>query len=258
MIFNNTFYRTFNATQPYAEYTFNTDSKVTGVNIYGFLSVPDAFLTDKAQLTTFNYVDSPALSSIGDQAFKGCSALVMSVFPATVTSIGANSFYQATKVAFTQLNNLITVLPSSCFWGATALALTSLPTGLVTIGYNCMANTAVTISSIPASVTSMGSTCFGGCTKIQNIEIGASKVGTGVNQFSGCTGIKKVWIRSTCTEITAPSADLAPFANCGTTLEIYLESSAAPAGFGAYWNRTGAAGGTIASVVYNQATKPWA
>lgn len=197
-----------------------------------------------------------ALTTIDMYAFYNCKLLSVTSLPSTVTTINNYAFQGCTSLALTSLPNGLTTINTSVFYGCTSLALTSLPSTLRTINnngfYGC---TSLALTLIPSTVNSVGSYAFRQCTGLTTIEIACGSINTYC--FYGCTGLTKVWIRSTCTTISATSAANSPFVGCSTSLQIYAEPSTAPSGWGSYFNRTGTSGGTTVTVVYNQTTKPW-
>ena len=107
------------------------------------------------------------LTSIGQQAFDGCTNLALTSLPSGLTSIGYQAFNGCTNLALTSLPSGLTSIDSSAFNGCTNLALTSLPSGLTSIGNNVFKNcTNLALTSLPSGVTSIGNRAFSGCISI--------------------------------------------------------------------------------------------
>lgn len=199
-----------------------------------------------------------SVTNVGSAAFRGCTSLTLSSLPTALTTVQSSAFQNCTKLTISQLPSTLTSIGSSAFYGCTGLTISTLPTANnITIGtsafYDC---TGLTISLLPSNITSqIGTTAFRGCTGLTQMEIACTSVSSQV--FYGCTGLTKVWIRSTCTTISASSANNSPFTYCSTSLQIYAEPTDKLSGWGTYFNRTGTNGGTTVTVVYNQTTKPW-
>lgn len=176
------------------------------------------------------------------------------------TRIPQYMFYGAPDLISLDLTacpNLTEIGPYA-FSGCTNLELNALPAGLTKIdNYAFRDCKKLQIDILPAGLTQIGGSAFTGCTGLVNLEIPCALIGTGTKPFSGCTGLRKVWIRSACETITAAAANNAPFTNCSTALELYAEATAAPAGWGAYYNRVGNNGTSTATVTFSQATRPW-
>ncbi len=117
------------------------------------------------------------VTSIGDNAFYGCTNLESVSIPASVTSIGENAF-------------------SGC--GSVAAALTvSFAEGstLESIGNYAFMSSNLTSISIPASVTSIGQTAFGFCDNLAKVYIYAPSLTTyGGYAFENNASGRKIYV----------------------------------------------------------------
>lgn len=130
-------------------------------------------------LRTVNFSGN-GLTSIGDIAFSGCTALESFEMPNSVTSIGEEAFSGCSSLATLTLSNQLTEIPYRAF-------------------YNC--SNLGTDLNIPASVTEIGGTAFWHCTGIQNLTLNNGLQTIDGNAFEGCTGIGSVSIPNTVTTI---------------------------------------------------------
>ena len=137
-----------------------------------------------------------AVTSIGSNAFHGCSGLT-----SIVVEVG-NTHYDSrdncNAIIQTDLNLLIqgcnsTVIPNTvtaigdwAFWGCSGL-------------------TSVTI---PNSVTSIGGSAFYGCTGLTSVTIGGSVTSIGSWAFSNCSGLTSVTIPNSVTIDSRPKRNL--------------------------------------------------
>jgi hypothetical protein len=134
-------------------------------------------------LTSFS---GNGLKTIGDSAFyvdyfvdgydghpdriHAPSNLVMTALPAGITSIGKEAFYGCTKLALTSLPAGITSIGGWAFTFCTKLALTSLPAELTSIGRSAFgANTSLTRITLPAGLTFIGVAAFSECTNLAQV-----------------------------------------------------------------------------------------
>ena len=107
------------------------------------------------------------VTSIGGDAFGGCSGLISVVIPNTVTDIG--------NYAFADCNALTSVI---------------IPNSVTTIGYGTFKNCInLTYVAIPNSVTTIAGWAFIGCNGLTSITIPNSVTWIGERAFEGCAGI---------------------------------------------------------------------
>ena len=152
------------------------------------------------------------VTSIGDDAFSHCYSLKSVVIPNSVTSIGdaafcgcagltsikvesGNSFYDSRE----NCNALIETATNTLIQGCGS---TTIPNSVTSIGSEAFEDcTALTSIVIPNSVTSIGSEAFDECKGLTSIEIPNSVTSIGNNAFYYCTGLKNVIIGDGVTSI---------------------------------------------------------
>jgi len=129
-----------------------TNLSVAAANpVYGSL---DGVLFDKAQTTLIifppgrggSYVIPNSVTSIGQQAFYGCTSLTNVTIPNSVASIGDRAFENCISLTSVTIGNSVTSIGDRAFSGCTSL-------------------TSVTI---PNSVTIIGDAAFSNCTNLTN------------------------------------------------------------------------------------------
>lgn len=113
-----------------------------------------------------------SVTTIGNDAFRGCSVL---------TSI--------------TIGNSVTTIGNSAFRGCSGLTAVTIPNSVTTIGEgafnDCYGLTAVTI---PNSVKTIGSSAFGYCSGLTSVSIGNSVRTIGGGAFQYCSGMTSVTI----------------------------------------------------------------
>ena len=75
-----------------------------------------------------------SVTSIGDNAFSGCSSLTNVVIPGSVTSIGDYAFYGCSKLNGVIIQDGVTSIGDYAFSGCTGLTSVVIPVSVTSIG----------------------------------------------------------------------------------------------------------------------------
>ncbi len=130
--------------------------KLTYVRIAsGITSIIWGAFQSCSSLETVIFSEESSLTSIGDYAFSGCTALKNVEFPKSLVSIG-NSAFGSTALENIILPSSLTTIGNSAFWGCSQLA---------TIEF-----------AEHSSLTSIGSSAFSYCPALENITFNYSSV----------------------------------------------------------------------------------
>ena len=174
---------------------FETSAIVTsGDNKYsGDIVIPESI--------TYNASKYP-VTSIGYEAFSGCSGLTSVTIPNSVTIIGWNSFSGCSGLTSITIPNSVTSIGNSAFEECSGLTSVTIPNSVTSIGSetfcHCKGLTSVTISN---SVTSIGYGAFSRCSGLTSITIPNSVTSIGDWAFSSCSGLTSVTIPNSVTSI---------------------------------------------------------
>ena len=142
------------------------------------------------------------ITSIGSNAFFGCTGLTSIEIPNSVTSIGYEAFYHCTGLTSIVIPNSVTSIGLMAFQCCDGLTNVVIGNSVTSIEeqtfYDCTSLTSVVIGN---SVTSIGSSAFSNCTGLTSIEIPNSVTSIGRSAFSYCTGLTSVEIPNSVTSI---------------------------------------------------------
>ena len=170
------------------------------------------------------------VTSIGDSAFSGCSSLAQITIPKGVTSIGGSAFSGCTSLSEITIPKGVTSIGDWAFQGCTSLSEITIPKGVTSIGdyafYECTSLAKITI---PEGVTTIGCMVFDGCTSLSEITIPKGVTSIGGSAFSGCSSLAQITIPKGVTSIGGSA-----FSGCGKLTEITIPEGVTSIGCSAF------------------------
>lgn len=175
--------------------------------------------------TGIKTVTMAAVSSVGDSAFAGCTALEKVSFSSNLKTIGNAAFYNCTALTTVDGLKALQTIDASAFENCKSLTGISFGDKMETIGqkafYNCKSLTSVSFGStlktieeeafrnctalrsivLPDSVTALSKRAFMGCTGATGIEIGSGVTAIPDYCFADCTSLKDLTLSDALTSI---------------------------------------------------------
>jgi hypothetical protein len=168
-----------------------------------------------------------SVSSIGKNAFTGCTGLLSVTIPNSVTSIGSGAF-----TGCDGLNRVnISDLKAWCeivFEDGTANPLAK-------AHHLYLNNAEITHLTIPSDVTSIGKYSFRDCIGLTSVTIHNAVSFIGTSAFSGCTGLTEMHVAAS---VPPTVSSIYTFNNVPTAIPVYVPLGSAPSYQAAqYWSR---------------------
>ena len=202
---------------------------ITAIGNGAFGSVTDWKDQEIADTVLTEIPDLSQVTSIGDRAFYGCSALE-TVDLHSVTTMGYAAFQGCDALSGEiDLSNL-EVIPGHAFcydpnitsvitcptlrsigdWAFiwADISTISLPETLNSIGtYTFYKASLSGTVALPDSLTQLGASAFSGCEEVNAIQIGSGLKDIPANAFAGCTNLKTITVNNRREDVTIPKID---------------------------------------------------
>ena len=116
-----------------------------------------------------------SITTIGNNAFKGCSYLKEVTIPSSVTIIESNAFSECSSLEQITIPSSVTSIGGSVFSGCKKLKEITIPSSVVSIKGGCFYNcTSLETISILSSITSIEPSFSCGCQSLKQISIPSS------------------------------------------------------------------------------------
>lgn len=202
---------------------------ITAIGNGAFGSVTDWKDQEIADTVLTEIPDLSQVTSIGDRAFYGCSALkTVDLHSVTTMEYGAfqgcdalsgeidlSNLEEIPGHAFCYDPNITSVItcPTLRSIGDWAfiwadISTISLPETLNSIGTYAFYKASLSGTvALPDSLTQLGASAFSGCEEVNAIQIGSGLKDIPANAFAGCTNLKTITVNNRREDVTIPKID---------------------------------------------------
>jgi hypothetical protein len=156
------------------------------------VTITDCKTTASGLMVIPKTIGGNPVTSIGNQAFRGCTRLTSITIPDSVTSIGAAAFFACTRLTRITIPDGVTIIGGAAFYNCGSLTSITIPDGVTSIGNTTFNNcTLLTSITIPDSVTSIGIQAFKNCSGLTSITIPDSVTSIGMDAFYNCSSLTR-------------------------------------------------------------------
>ena len=162
-----------------------------------------------------------SVTSIGNEAFYGCSGLTSITIPNSVTSIGWNAFNDCSGLTSVTIPNSVTSMGVGAFQRCLGLTSIEIPNGMTGIRDSAFSGcSGLTSITIPNSVTYLDLYAFSGCSSLTSVTIPNSVKYIGGSAFSGCSSLVSVTIPNSVTYLGGSA-----FSGCSRLASVTIGNS---------------------------------
>jgi hypothetical protein len=162
------------------------------------------------------------ITSIGNNAFRGCSGLIAMTIPSLVTKIGTFAFASCSGMTSVSIPSSVTFIGQYAFAGCSGLSTVSIPSSVNSIQqWAFVACTGLDSVFLPNSIDSIGMYAFAGCSGLTSLTIPSSVTSIGYYAFVSCTNLTSVNILSDSACVIKKYA----FAGCSNITSININAS---------------------------------
>ena len=164
------------------------------VDPFGLAVTPE----NKSTLGISEYFPTvPALYHVGDEWY-------------VIRSIGQDAFKDCTAYTEITLPSTLTTISESAFEGCTSLTEITIPEGVTDIYANAFKGCAALVTvNVPSTLKSLSEGVFMNCVKLKNITLNEGLRTIGAQTFMGCTKLSKIYIPDTVSTIGASAFEAA-------------------------------------------------
>lgn len=165
--------------------------------------------TYKSEMPWYQYINQiqsvkieKGVTSIGDYAFYGMTALKQIEIPDGIKTIGAYSFKNCTGLKEAELPSTLTKLGESAFYGCSSLSQINIPEGVYTVwAYTFKNCTNLAKVTLPSTLIKLDEAAFYGCASLEQLKIPDNVSIIGIYCFKNCSKLSELSLPASLTNV---------------------------------------------------------
>ncbi len=144
-----------------------------------------------------NLVLPQNLTTIGENAFIGCTSLTDVKFDDNLEEIGDGAFHGCDSLTTVSLPEKVKSIANYCFGHCDNLCEITLPENLTEIGKSAFSQTKLTHIVIPSKIAVIKEKTFSVCKELSEVVLNDGLQRIEKNAFNSCTSLKEIYIPET-------------------------------------------------------------
>lgn len=180
--------------------TYTATEKLNGISSekFGGIRIASHDYDQETQTGTITFQD--VITTIGNNAFWGCSTLTSITIPASVTTIGESAFHGCSNLESVTIK--AGDIGERAFEKCTNLSFIDLQEGVTSIGEEAFRGcTGMTSLTTPSTMINIGARAFDGWKNLTSVTIKKGDIGE--KAFWNCTNLKSITLGNAVTSIGA-------------------------------------------------------
>lgn len=173
------------------------------VDGYAVVGIARGAFKNRTALTSLAFTGT-SVTSIGPQAFQGCSGLASAALPSGLATVPAGAFLGCSALTAITLPSAATLIEAAAFADCVKLSSVSLPTGLTRLGENAFQNCAALVAAaVPSGITALPAHVFDGCASLASLSLPATLVSIGDAALADADALTSLTLPASVTAIGA-------------------------------------------------------
>ena len=209
-----------------ANWDTNDDGELDMAEATAVTDLGEVFMGNQ-NITSFDELQYfTGLTSIGQNAFNGCSSLTSITLSNSIMTIENNAFEGCIMLQHVILGSAVETLGDEVFKDCSALSSINIPESVMEIGFGifgfCVSLTSI---EIPSGISYLRGYTFYGCTSLKSVKLNEGLTIIGRYAFGECNSLEEIILPSTIKTIANDgTTESSAFINCTALQTVVLNN----------------------------------